>query len=401
MSGAVAETVAGETVERKLDPEALAIRARPIRAIRFKRGLIVGLAGAAVIVLVVIAWFALKPHVFRVVAQPDAVAEPEARPPVDALGTLPKTYGDVPRLGPPLPGDLGKPILEQHQAAAFAAQGGGNVAAQAERERRAAEVKAARQSGLLAQSGQRAEAVPAGAAIIEPVAAAGSEAGKVALDPDRDPNGQQRKADFVGRLAGDGDVNPHALIAAASPYMLSAGSVIAASLITGLRSDLPGLVTAQVTENVFDSATGRILLVPQGARLVGSYDSVIAFGQRRALVVWQRIILPDGSSLRLDNVPATDTAGYAGLTDKVDVHTWSLLKGVALSTLLGVGAELQFSGESDLVQALRQSTQQSVAHAGDQLTSKTLNVQPTITVRPGAPVRLVVHKDLVLAPWHG
>lgn len=126
-----------------------------------------------------------------------------------------------------------------------------------------------------------------------------------------------------------------------------------------------------------------------------------AFGQRRALVVWQRIILPDGSSLRLDNVPATDTAGYAGLADKVDVHTWSLLKGVALSTLLGVGAELQFSGESDLVQALRQSTQQSVAHAGDQLTSKTLNVQPTITVRPGTPVRLVVHKDLVLAPWRG
>ena len=404
MTGPVAEAASGEAVERKLDPEALAIRARPIRAIRFKRGLIVGLAGAAVIVLVVIAWFALKPHVFRVVAQPEAVAEPEARPPVDALGTLPKTYGDVPRLGPPLPGDLGKPILEQQQAAAFAAQGGGNVAAQAaeaERERRAAEVKAARQSGLLVQSGQRADAVPAGAAIVEPVAAAGSDAAKVALDPDRDPNGQQRKADFVGRLAGDSDVNPHALMAAASPYMLSAGSIIAASLITGLRSDLPGLVTAQVTENVFDSATGRILLVPQGARLVGSYDSVVAFGQRRALVVWQRIILPDGSSLRLDNVPATDTAGYAGLADKVDVHTWSLLKGVALSTLLGVGAELQFSGESDLVQALRQSTQQSVAHAGDQLTSKTLNVQPTITVRPGTPVRLVVHKDLVLAPWRG
>ena len=404
MSGAVAETVAGEAVERKLDPEALAIRAHPIRAIRFKRGLIVGLAGAAVIVLVVIAWFALKPHVFRVVAQPEAVAEPEARPPVDALGMLPKTYGDVPRLGPPLPGDLGKPILEQQQASAFAAEGGGSVAtqaAQAERERRSAELKAARQSGLLVQSGQRAEAAPAGPATVEATAAAGSDAGKVALDPDRDPNGQQRKADFVGRLAGDGDVNPHALVAAASPYMLSAGSVIAASLITGLRSDLPGLVTAQVTENVFDSATGRILLVPQGARLVGSYDSVVAFGQRRALVVWQRIILPDGSSLRLDNVPATDTAGYAGLADKVDVHTWSLLKGVALSTLLGVGAELQFSGESDLVQALRQSTQQSVAHAGDQLTSKTLNVQPTITVRPGTPVRLVVHKDLVLAPWRG
>ena len=181
--------------------------------------------------------------------------------------------------------------------------------------------------------------------------------------------------------------------------MLSAGSVIAASLITGLRSDLPGLVTAQVTEQVFDSATGRILLIPQGARLIGSYDSVVAFGQRRALVVWQRIILPDGSSLALDNVPATDPSGYAGLADKVDLHTWSLLKGVAISTLLGVGSSLTFTGESDLVQAIRESTQQNVSRAGDQITSRNLQVQPTITIRPGAPVRLVVHRDLVLAPW--
>ena len=175
--------------------------------------------------------------------------------------------------------------------------------------------------------------------------------------------------------------------------------MISASLITGLRSDLPGLVTAQVTERVYDSATGRILLIPQGARLIGSYDSVVAFGQKNALVVWQRIIFPDGSSVRLENAPATDPSGYAGLSDRVDFHTWSLLKGVVLSTLLGVGAELQFSGESDLVQALRESTQQSVSRAGDQLTSRNLQVQPTITVRPGAPVRLVVHQDIVLKPW--
>lgn len=104
-------------------------------------------------------------------------------------------------------------------------------------------------------------------------------------------------------------------------HTLSAGSIISASLITGLRSDLPGLVTAQVTENTYDTATGRLLLVPQGARLVGSYDSVVAFGQKRALVVWQRIIMPDGSSMRIDNVPATDPSGYVGLADKVDFHT--------------------------------------------------------------------------------
>jgi type IV secretion system protein VirB10 len=214
-----------------------------------------------------------------------------------------------------------------------------------------------------------------------------------------DPNAQARKADSIGALDPRGDVNPHRLAAAPSPYLLSAGSIISASLITGLRSDLPGLVTAQVTENVYDSPTGRKLLVPQGARLVGSYDSVVAFGQKRALVVWQRIMMPDGSSLRIDNVPATDPSGYAGLEDKVDFHTWALLKGVALSTLLGVTSELALSGQSDLVQAVRMSTQDNVSRAGDQITSRTLDIQPTITIRPGATVRLVVHKDLILAPW--
>jgi type IV secretion system protein VirB10 len=106
-----------------------------------------------------------------------------------------------------------------------------------------------------------------------------------ALDPDRDPNAQQRKADFLTGRANSDDLNPHTLQPVASPWALSAGSVIAASLITGLNSDLPGLVTAQITENAYDSVTGRTLLIPQGARLIGSYDSVVAFGQKRALVV--------------------------------------------------------------------------------------------------------------------
>jgi type IV secretion system protein VirB10 len=181
---------------------------------------------------------------------------------------------------------------------------------------------------------------------------------------------------------------------------LQAGSIIAASLITGLNSDLPGLVTAQVTQNVYDSVTGRSLLIPQGSRLIGSYDSDIAFGQSRALVVWQRIILPDGSSIRIDNVPATDTQGYAGLTDRIDRHSWQLLKGVVLSTLLGVGSELSFgSSESDLVRAVRESAQQSGARAGDQLVARSLGIQPTLRVRPGWPLRVVVHSDLVLRPW--
>lgn len=395
----------------KLDPETLVIRASPLRAMRFKRKVIVGITTAGVIALVSIAGIALKPSVFKVIADGDDKTDLGARAPADALSALPKTYGDVPRLGPPLPGDLGAPILERQQQ--LLAENSGAVpeptsdtlaqaeqAAHAERERQLAELKAARQSALLVQSGGRTEAaVPSVTASIEPPAT--TDAGKLALDPERDPNGQQRKSDFVARTAKDDSLNPYVLAGPVSPYMLTAGTVIAGSLITGIRSDLPGLVTAQVTENVFDSATGHILLVPQGARLIGKYDSVVSYGQKRALVVWQRIVLPDGSSLRLDNVPASDASGYAGLADKVDTHSWALLKGVVISTLLGVGSELQFSGESGLVQAIRQSAQQNVARAGDQLTSKTLNVQPTITIRPGTSVRLVVQKDLILAPWRG
>jgi len=388
----------------KVDPESLAIRARPARAIRFKRGVIIAIAAIGSVSLIAVTWMALKPTVFRHVAEQEASSQPNGRASADALNGLPTGYGDVPRLGPPLPGDLGGPILE-HQRAMATETGGGEAqaagqAVAAERERRLAELKAARQSGILVQgrqitSGSAAEAAVVPAGIPSPTASSAA----ATIDQARDPNAQGRKAEFVGTLDPHGTTNPHALVAAASPYTVSAGSVIAASLITGLRSDLPGLVTAQVTERVFDSATGRILLIPQGARLVGSYDSVVAFGQKRALLVWQRIILPDGSSMQIDNEPASDPSGYAGLRDKVDFHTWALLKGVVLSTLLGVSSELALSGQSDLVQAIRMSTQDNVARAGDQLTQRNLGVQPTITIRPGAPVRLVVHRDLILAPW--
>ncbi|WP_156681090.1 TrbI/VirB10 family protein [Sphingomonas profundi] len=385
----------------KVDPETLAIRARPARAIRFRRGVIIAIAAVGSVSLIAVAWIALKPRVFSAVADRQELSEPSNRPATDALNGLPSTYGDTPKLGQPLPGDLGRPILESQRRMAMETGTGSDASAQMvaqERQRQLADLKAARESGVLVQ-GRTAVAVP-----VVPEAATASAAtdtANPALDPDRDPNAQGRKAQFVGALDKSGDINSHTLAAAPSPYLLSAGSVISASLITGLRSDLPGLVTAQITAQVFDSPTGRILLIPQGARLIGSYDSVVAFGQKRALIVWQRILLPDGSSLRIDNVPATDASGYAGLQDKVDFHTWALLKGVALSTLLGVGSELTVTGESDLVQAIRESTQQNVSRAGDQLTSRSLNIQPTITIRPGATVRLVVHKDLILAPWRG
>lgn len=385
----------------KVDPETLVLRARPQRAIRFRRGVIVGLAALTSVSVIATAWVALRPASFHLVGAADERSEPGGSV-GEALSGLPSSYGAAPKLGPPLPGDLGKPILDQRREAAAAtvsAESTLSEAEQAARSARAAELaeaKAARQSVVLIKPA--AGGIPT-ASPEEPPPPVAAIRDKAALDPEQGPNAQARKLAFVATGDRGGPINPHALIPAASPDAVLAGSVIAASLVTGLRSDLPGLVVAQVTERVYDTATGSVLLIPQGARLLGSYDSVVAFGQRRALVVWQRLIFPDGSSLVLDNVPATDPSGYAGLTDKVDFHTWALLKGAALSTLLGVGSSLSFSGESDLVQAIRQSTQQNATRAGDQLVSRNLQVQPTITIRAGSPVRLVVHRDLILSPW--
>ena len=400
------EDVAEAPAPPKADPETLVLRGSPGRVVKFRRGAVIAIAALGSTAIVGAAWVALKPATFRAIAGNQDRNEGGAKAPPDALAGAPKGYGDVPQLGAPLPGDLGKPILDHQRSLGMAVPPAGpdqaSQAAEAERQRVAAEHKAARESGVMMQmsGANRPMAVAAETTPTAPASVEGVPTAKLALDPDRDPNGQQRKADFLAGKGDTGDINPHALAAPVSPWTLSAGSVIGASLITGLNSDLPGLVTAQVTENAYDSVTGRTLLIPQGSRLIGSYDSVVAFGQKRALVVWQRIILPDGSSIRIDNLPATDTAGYAGLSDKVDVHTWQLLKGVALSTLLGVGTQLSFgSSESDLVRAIRESAQQSGSRAGDQLVTKNLNIQPTIRVRPGWPLRVVVYKDIVLRPW--
>lgn len=394
----------------KADPETLVLRAAPGRVTRFRRGAIIAIAAAGSTAIAGVAWLALKPATLGLVAAGDD-RQVAAKAPPDALAGAPMSYGDVPQLGPPLPGDLGRPILNHQRGlgtaiaptdpAADDAQRAAQEA-EAERQRIAAEQRAARESGVMLQLAGTAPR----AASLAPSSESGAPqpgADRAAVDLERDPNAQQRKNEMVGRANQGDDINPHRLAAPVSPWTVQAGSIIAASLITGLNSDLPGLVTAQVTENVYDSVTGRTLLVPQGSRLIGSYDSVVAFGQSRALVVWQRIILPDGSSIRIDNVPATDTQGYAGLSDRIDRHTWQLLKGVALSTLLGVGTELSFgSTESDLVRAIRESAQQSGARAGDQLVTRNLNIQPTLRVRPGWPLRVVVHKDIVVGrPWGG
>ena len=254
----------------KVDPETLAIRAKPARAIRFRRGVIIAIAALGSVSLMAVAWIALKPRVCTAVASGQELSQPSNRPSTDALNGLPATYGDTPKLGPPLPGDLGRPILESQRRMATetgvsgdpSAQTAAQTAAQ-ERERRLAELKAARESAVLVQ-GRTAATATASPDTAVTAAPAAVGATPPALDPDRDPNAQGRKAQFVAALDRSGDVNAHRLTAAPSPSLLTAGSVISASLITGLRSDLPGLVTAQVTSAVFDILPGASCSFPKG-----------------------------------------------------------------------------------------------------------------------------------------
>lgn len=394
----------------KLDPEHLQLRASPRRPVRFKRGIIVAIAAVGSGTVLGVTMMALQGPALRIKEQAEELYNTGRKPTAEGLERLPKGYSGIkpkpPLLGPPLPGDLGRPILE-HQRQLGITPG---QAVSDEEQRLAQQAIEARESEVFfrivnrpRQTDVAGDGQGARPPYEAPLAQSDPGGGPASVAPaEGDQNNQQRKLDFVSQRNKSGIYNPHALQTPASPHQLMAGSVIAASLITGINSDLPGLVVAQVTENVHDTVTGSTLLIPQGSRLIGTYDSVVAFGQKRALLVWQRIIMPDGSSIEIDNLPATDTSGYAGLEDKVDFHTWQLIKGVSLATLLGVGTELSLGeDESDLVKAIRESAQQNVSRAGQRITEKNLNIQPTITVRPGWPLRVIVHKDLVLRPYMG
>lgn len=391
----------------KLDPEELQLRASPRRVVRFRRGVIIAIAALGSGAVFGVAMMALQGPALRIRDQAEDPYSTERKPTVEGLDTLPHDYSGMkpkpPVLGPPLPGDLGRPILERQRQLGIVP--GQDISA--EEQRLAQQAIEARESQVLFRVENRDQQTDVGESVqtaqhpFEALPQSEAARASASVAPaEGDQNNQQRKLDFLSQRSTGGIYNPHALQTPISPYQLMAGSVIAASLITGINSDLPGLVVAQVTENVHDTVTGNILLIPQGSRLIGVYDSVVAFGQKRALLVWQRILLPDGSSVEIDNLPASDTAGYAGLEDKVDFHTWQLIKGVALATLLGVGTEFSLGeNESDLVKAIRESAQQNASRAGQRITEKNLNIQPTIIVRPGWPLRVIVHKDIVLRPY--
>ncbi|WP_299864084.1 TrbI/VirB10 family protein [uncultured Roseobacter sp.] len=377
--------------------EELRLRADPPRVMRLSRKAITVLAAGGGIGLAMILTFALQDR--GAIDGPDELFSTERVQEAEGLTRLPRDYGSIPQLGPPLPGELGRPILSARERGqpvpAVTATG---PAVDPEEQRRLQEQEAARLSQLFAEANTvvRGDTHPPSATApaingnLFPVSAEAAP---------RDTTGRHEA--FLGRDIDRRTMSADRLTSPPSPYVIQAGTVIPAALITGLRSDLPGQVTAQVTSHVYDSPSGRYLLIPQGSRLLGEYDSRVAFGQRRALLVWTRLILPDGRSIVLERQPGADPAGYAGLEDRVDHHWGRLFLAAGLATILNIGAELGADDDSDIARAIREGSQDTIGRAGDEIVRRQLAVPPTLTIRPGFPVRVVVTRDLILEPQRG
>ena len=380
----------GGSNESSRSPEEMRLRSSRPPVTRLSRRVLLGLGTAAAIGIGGALFFALKPQHQTTGSE---LYNTNNRNTPDGLANLPRDYTGLPKpapqLGPPLPGDLGRPIANAGVPAP-----GMPAGTDPEQQRIAQEQEAARVSHLFATTNVRETIAPASTPTASQ-APATSNSGSANL------TSQDHKLAFLNGAVDRRTTSPDRVQAPASNYILQAGAVIPAALITGLRSDLPGQVTAQVTEDVYDSPTGKILLIPQGARLVGQYDAQIAFGQTRALLVWNRLIMPNGRSIVLERQPGADSEGYAGLEDEVDNHWGTLFKAAILSTLLSVGSEAGMSGNNNgsLAEAIQQGISQSVNQTGQQVVSRSLNIQPTITIRPGFPVRVMVTHDLVLEPY--
>ncbi|TPM89633.1 MULTISPECIES: TrbI/VirB10 family protein [unclassified Mesorhizobium] len=376
---------------------AMRLRAEPPRVTRLSRKALAGLGLAASLTVGGALIYALQN---RPQGQGQELYSTDNRSTPDGLAGLPKDYTGVPKLGPPLPGDLGRPILNAQNGGPVPSTG--VVGPDPEQQRREQELEAARTARLFASTQTRPASdatVPRATTDTMPRTDLASRG--LAPEPAQ-PSAQDRQRAFLDQPPDKRTVSPDRVAPPASKNVLQAGAVIAAALITGIRSDLPGQITAQVTENVYDSPTGHILLVPQGTRLIGQYDNGVGFGQRRVLLVWTRLIFPDGRSIVLEREPGADAEGYAGLEDGVDYHWGELFKAAALSTVLSIGAQAGSSGqESDIMRALRQGASDSISQTGQQIVQRQLNVAPTLTIRPGFPVRVIVTRDLVLEPYGG
>jgi type IV secretion system protein VirB10 len=221
-----------------------------------------------------------------------------------------------------------------------------------------------------------------------------------------DPNRQAGKIDFL--RSGGASLTPQGYSANLPvpqqfPYELKAGTIIPGIMLTGINSDLPGSVIAQVSENVWDTATGRFVLIPKGTRILGVYDSQVTFGQRRVLLVWNRLVFPNGTTLDIAGSPGVDQAGYSGLSGRVNEHWGAMLKAALLASVFVAGAEIVYDSDSQSAgndnRSPRDVAAESAAGAildmGARLVNRASDIQPTITIRPGRRMGIFVQRDVV------
>ncbi|WP_420145450.1 TrbI/VirB10 family protein [Sphingobium sp.] len=401
-----AETTAALAGETKSPKEAFRLGGDPPSVARLSR--------KSLAILGVVAGLSIGGALIYALQSPDRQVAPEiyateGRSKADAIASGPKDYSQVPVLGAPLPGDLGKPILsaQQRDGMPAIAQGAGSRPVQPDpassaRERARQEAANARSSQLFlsSTSDQKTATSPQAASIDGMMQSFLAQSGPVgdAQSSGAGAGRQSEKVAFLEKAGVARSVSDASVESPPSANVIQAGSVIPAALVTGVRSDLPGQISAQVTQNVYDSPTGRLLLIPQGSRLIGEYDSQVDAGQTRLLMAWTRLIMPGGTSIRLDRQPGTDASGFSGLQDKVDNHWGGVARAAMISTLLGFGTELAAGSDADIVRALRRGTQDTVNQAGQQIVQRQLGIPPTLTIRPGHPLRVMVTRDLILEP---
>lgn len=355
--------IGGRDPDRRIAEE-LRLRSDPPPVVRVSKGALMLAAGVALAGLASLVAWTMADHPRSVAASPEPA--PVAPAPPQAVTGLPKDYASlppgVPKLGPPLPGDLGRPILDGRSAAGASEIGRTGPSEATSRRSAATALEQARSSQLVVATAplnrETSSALPGGSSPVP-----------------------------------SGPVVPIAWPKA------PAGAIIRAALITGIRSDLPGPVTAMVTDDLLGGPEGGDPIIPKGSRLIGAYERSVGFGQSRIQVTWNRLLLPDGRSIALNHETAADPQGFAGLEGGVDRHWRRLFAASLVSTFLGVGSELEAGGgDSEVLRAVRTGVAASANQVGQQLVGKSLEVQPTLTIPPGFAFLVILANDLVLQP---
>jgi type IV secretory pathway VirB10-like protein len=376
---------------------------------RFRRNLVYPIIGIAILAAAVTFTYGLMHNNHGSLAGAGKPRESATTPTPDVSDKFPKTYADVPGLvkqpnAPPTPGTDG---VGQNNTSASSGK--------AQKTNQPSEQQLARSSSVFfrqdAASSAPVRASPVVATVPSSTPSDNGKPQSVYGDQPLPAEAQgglaEQKNAFLSSAATSKDYLSQPLQHPRSRFEIKAGSEISAALVTAINSDLPGEVIAQVTENVFDTVSGRYLLVPQGSRVIGKYDSLISYGQDRALVVWNRLILPNGTSIDLEAMRGTDETGAAGLEDETNHHRWAFAGALAVSTVMSFGpsvaqafAQKATSGSNTNIYTQSSTTLGTQSsQIGENMLNRELNRPNTITIRQGWPLRILLDKDMVMEAY--